>query len=360
MKKIQDFYLTSYRLIGFVFLVGLISSILWYAFSMLFFIANSSWSVPLILSPNQERVMIHQEHVLSLEHQINKNVAELKAFKQALGHKKIILIGAQKLLVRVDQSMLLQSEQYIQNSIIFDRLSEEKRINVVELKQLLSKINNREVIIDKELTVGLITKQEALAAHLTSSKIRSDLVNAKASMHDLRQRALDSSHAASTLNGSENHLLSMDKVVKKVELENQIAQLKSDIFSLVVSTEQLKKTIDSKKKVLALMMNSPYILATKVPTTVAFVPYRNLTRATVGAPVYSCWLDMVLCYQSGRISRVYKAEEYSRHPIFKSDIKGQLIGVVFNNETDSQKKLLFLNSKPLLLSGLKSHESSVH
>ena len=349
MKKIQNFYLQSYRLIGFIFLVGLISSILWYAFSMLFFIANSSWSVPLILSQNQEKVMMHLEHVIGLEHEVNKSIAELTAFKQALDHKKILLNVAQKLQLRVNQSMVLQSQQYTKNSETLDQLSKEKRASVVELKQLLSKINYRESIIEKELKLGLITQQEALAARLMSNKIRSDLVDAKAIIYDLSRRSLAFSNAASTLNGSATNLLAMSKVVKKVELENQIAQIKSDIFSLTVSTERLRANIKEKNKVLALMTNSPYILATKVPTTVAFVPYRNLAHAKVGAPVYSCWLDMVLCYQSGYVSRVYKAEEYFKHPIFKSDIKGQLIGIVFNHEIDGQKKLLFLNSKPLLL-----------
>ncbi len=349
IKNIQNFYLYSYRLIGFVFLTGLISSILWYGFCMLFFIANSSWSVPIILSPNQEKVMMHLEHVLALDHELTKNVAEFSAFEQALGHKKILLEIAQKLQIRIEKSMLLQSEQYAKNSQILYTLYQEKTVSVAELNQLLSKIKNRETVTEKELKIGLITKQEALASHLVSSKIRSDLVDAKASMHNLNRRALDFSNAASTLSGSANNLVAMDKVIRKAELENQIAQYKSDIFSLTVNTERLKKNIKERNQVIALMKNSPYILATKVPTTVAFVPYRNLKHAKVGSPVYSCWLDMVLCYQSGHVSRVYKAEEYSKHPMFKSDIKGQLIGVVFNNEIDGQKKLLFLKSKPLLL-----------
>ena len=349
MKKVQGFYLYSYRLVGFVFLIGLISSILWYGFCMLFFIANSSWSVPMILSPNQEKVMMHLEHVLALEHELSKNVAELTAFEQALAHKKILLNNAQQLHVRIEKGMLLQSQQYARSSRILHTLSQEKTAAVSELNLLQSKIKNRQAVINKELKIGLITKQEALAAHLISSKMHSDLVDAKASMQDLNRRALNFSNAASTLTGASTSLLAMDKVIRKVELENQMAQFESDIFSLTVSTERLKKNIKERGRVIALMTNSPYILATKTPTTVAFVPYRNLKHAKVGAPVYSCWLDIALCYRSGHVSRVYKAEEYSKHPMFKSDIKGQLVGIVFNREMDGQKKLLFLNSKPLLL-----------
>ena len=97
------------------------------------------------------------------------------------------------------------------------------------------------------------------------------------------------------------------------------------------------------------MKKSPYIRAIKESTTVAFVPYHNLKNLKKGSPVYSCYLDMIFCYRSGQISNVYNAEEYFPHPIFKSELKGQLIGIAFNNTSDSQKKLLFINSKPLVI-----------
>ena len=141
----------------------------------------------------------------------------------------------------------------------------------------------------------------------------------------------------------------MNRIIKKVELEGQIADLKSDIFSLQISTQHLKKNIDKKNRVLLFMKNSPYIRATKKETSVAFVPYANLHKVAIGAPVFSCYLDMLLCYKSGHVLEIYHAEEYSKHPIFKSDVKGQLIAINFDSIADSQKKLLFINSKPLLI-----------
>jgi ferritin-like metal-binding protein YciE len=349
MKKIQSFYLYSYRFIGFIFLVGLITSIIWYGFSIVFFIGNSSWSVPLILSPHQEKVMSHLEHVLSLEHEVSRNTAELTAAKQALKHKQSLLKLDNELKLRMIQSMASQSEQYEESSQIFNKLSHEKKTTIEELKQLAEEVAHKESVVDKELEAGLITEQEALAAHLTGSKIRSGLLDAEASVEELSQRAVDLANAANTLNGSASNLMAMDKVIKKTELENQIAQIKSDIFSLKVSIADLEKNVSKKKEVLKVLTNSPYILATRASTTVAFVPYRNLAQVKVGAPVYSCLLDMLFCHQSGRVSRVYKAEEYSKHPIFKSDMKGQFIGIEFKQRADGQKKLLFLNSKPLFV-----------
>lgn len=349
MKKIQNYYLYSYRLVGFVFLTGLIISILWYGFSMLFFIANKSWSVPMILSPNQEKVMAHLEHILVFEHEIAKNKAELRTAKQILRHKSELLANNQQLLVRVKQSMQYQSDQYLKASLVFKKLSDERVAHVHQLRQLNAKIVNEEQTIEQELKLGLITKQEALLAHINWNKLAENLVDSKTRMYELKSRVRDYADAAKTLNGMGNHLTSMTKVIKQVELEGQIAGLKSDIFSLQISTKQLQKNIDKKNHVLSLMKKSPYILATQKKTTVAFVPYAHLSKVIAGAPVYSCYLDMLLCYKSGNISEVYSAEEYAKHPIFKSDVKGQLIGIHFNSEADGQKKLLFINSKPLLI-----------
>lgn len=349
MKKIQNFYLYSYRMLGFVFLIGLISSILWYGFSMLFFMGSSSWAVPIILSSNQENVINHLEHVLVIEQNAKKDIAELKVLEKNLTSKKKLLKLTNELHRRVMKTMISQSNQYQKNSHILKELSKEKTITVSQLKMLASKIKNDEATIDQELKFGLITQEEALAAHLVSNKIRSDLVDAKATLHELEHRSQDFSNAANTLNGASNDMEAIYKVVKKVELETQLAELKSDIFSLNINIDHLKKSIQKKSQALSVIKNSPYIHAIKEPTTVAFVPYHNLKRVHVGSAVYSCYLDMIFCYQSGLVSHVYEAEEYFSHPIFKSEVKGRLIGITFNHQTDSQKKLLFLNSKPLIV-----------
>lgn len=349
MKKIQNYYLYSYRLVGFVFLTGLIISILWYGFTMLFFIGNSSWSVPMILSPNQEKVMAHLEHVLVFEHEVTKNRAELRSAEQVLRNKKSLLVDNQQLLERINQSMHYQSLQNSKESHAFKKLSEERTSTVNQLSLLNAGLLNEEELIEQELKLGLITKQEALLAHITRNKLASNLIDAKTRMYDLKKRAKDYAEAAKTLNGSGNHLASMNKVIKKVELEGHIAELKSDIFSLHISTKQLKNNIEKKLRVLRFMKNSPYILATKKETTVAFIPYANVHKVTIGSPVFSCHLDMLFCYKSGHISGIYTAEEYSKHPIFKSDVKGQFIAIHFNSAADAQKKLLFIHSKPLLI-----------
>ena len=57
---------------------------------------------------------------------------------------------------------------------------------------------------------------------------------------------------------------------------------------------------------------------------------------------------MIFCAQSGQITRVYEAEEYARHPMFKTDLKGRFVGVSFDEEKDAQKDIAFIDHRPLL------------
>jgi hypothetical protein len=348
MKQIQQFYLYGYRLTGFIFLIGLITSILWYGFSILFFTVNAGWSVPLILSPNQENVMTHLHRAMSLEVDLRKNKAELSTAKEALGKRQALLKHNQDLLIRFQQSMTSQMGQQRETSQFFNNLAAEKDKDIVALTQFSADVQRKESDINQELKIGLITQEEALNQHLALNKLHTELFEAKARAYELHQRANEFNDAANTLNGAANNLDAMQLVVKKVELDNQIEQITSDIFALTIEIQRLEKNIKKKQIGLSMMKDSPYILATHHSTQVAFVPYHNLNHVKVGGPIYSCYLDMILCYRSGHITHIYNAEAYSKHPVFKSEIKGRLIGIAFNDETDAQKRLLFLNSKPLL------------
>jgi hypothetical protein len=95
--------------------------------------------------------------------------------------------------------------------------------------------------------------------------------------------------------------------------------------------------------------SSPYFLALRAPVTVLFIPYDNLKNAKVGAPVYDCLLQVIICTKVGSIAKVYDAEEYARHPLFKTDIKGRFAEATFTNIEAAKSNVLFINGKPLLI-----------
>lgn len=142
----------------------------------------------------------------------------------------------------------------------------EKKQNLKELNKLASQIRDKEAAIDQELKLGLITKQEALNEQLTLNNLRSHLIDEKTEAHELKQRSIDFANAADTLDGAATNLLAIQNVVKKNELDIQIAALKIDSYALKVTIKHLEKGIKKRQQALAKMQRSPYILATKKPS----------------------------------------------------------------------------------------------
>ena len=347
VKKLQNFYLQAYRLVGFICLMGLITSILWYGFSIIFFSISSRWALPLILSPNQEKVIVHSEHMLNLEHQLAQEQAELKTATKAYRSNVLVLKKFNALQARFKESMRTQSLRDANKSKTLQQLNMEKQSSVSELKRLALESEKKNRMIEDELKLGLITRQEALTEQILLSNLRNYLIDSRASAYALKQQSISLAQASKTLTGVSNDLYALQDVLKKNELDVKRSELKITIYSLQVTMAHLKKDIKKRQKALIKMRKSPYILATKRPTTVAFIPYRHLKHAQVGSHVYSCYFDMLFCYRSGYVAEAYSAEEYGKHPLFKSETKGALIRVVYNNEHDAHKKLVFLKSKPL-------------
>ena len=77
--------------------------------------------------------------------------------------------------------------------------------------------------------------------------------------------------------------------------------------------------------------------------------YDNLASAKPGGPVFDCYLQVIVCRQVGTMTQVYDAEQYARHPFFKTDIKGKFVEIRFTSTESSESSILFLGHKPLLL-----------
>jgi hypothetical protein len=83
-------------------------------------------------------------------------------------------------------------------------------------------------------------------------------------------------------------------------------------------------------------------------TNVALVPYDNQAVANQGAPVYDCYLSIVLCRQVGVLKATFVGEQHTTHPIFKTDLRGFLVQLELTDPDSAKSKTLFVGSKPLL------------
>lgn len=349
MKNLQQFYLSLYRSIGLFVLIALVCIILWYGFSVVFFGFSKTWSIPVVLSPTQERVIGQLARISSFQQELEKNKVDLQTTVKSIENKKAILNDATSLQQRIKLSMNNQSERYNNASQSLNKILGEKKRNIQKLSKLASEIKLKERLIDKELKAGIITKYESNNQQLVLNNIQQGLTDSKANALLLQQQVGDLVSSAQTYKGANSNFDAITGVSKQVELEAQIAEIKNELLKLQATQNNLEAAINDNNSVLELIKNSPYYLATKGPTTVTFVPYANLQNVKVGDKVFSCYASVVLCKKVGEVASIYNAEEYAIHPIFRTNIKGQFVGVLYDNGlSDSKSDVLFIGSKPLL------------
>ena len=79
-----------------------------------------------------------------------------------------------------------------------------------------------------------------------------------------------------------------------------------------------------------------------------FVPYDNQADAKVGAPIYDCYLNVILCRKVGIVKQIFLGEQIVTHPIFKTQVRGLTIQMDLSHPESAKSKTVFLGHKPLL------------
>jgi hypothetical protein len=143
---------------------------------------------------------------------------------------------------------------------------------------------------------------------------------------------------------------SLDAIEKQAELRSDIAQL--DV-TLSVAEKQLtedNRQVQRLHDAIAVAKLSPYYLNGNGDKQLyfAFVPYDNLAVATVGAPIYDCYLNMVICRKVGTVKQIFSGEQIITHPIFKTQVRGLTILMDLTHPQSAKSQTVFLGGKPLL------------
>jgi hypothetical protein len=139
-------------------------------------------------------------------------------------------------------------------------------------------------------------------------------------------------------------------IEKQAQLRSDIAQL--DV-TLSVAEKQLQednRQVDRLHDAIQIAKESPYYLNANGDKRLyfAFVPYDDQANATVGAPIYDCYLNMVLCRKVGTVKQIFRGEQMINHPIFKTQVRGLTILMNLSHPESAKSETVFLGRKPLL------------
>lgn len=350
-KSLHSFYLLSYRFISLLVLSFMIVGVICYAAMVAFFAGNASWGAPVLLSPSQTRVLSFQSHIAELK----RHGIEQKSQHEILG-SQIDLAAVQRerlstLLTRFDAAESFHAKGQRTSSSKLNSLVISKNRDIQLLDEGIVQARQRIDEIEEHLNAGLITAEQAMSEKTGFLRALTESTNAKIALLDLSERSRDASTEAQTLTGNQSNSLDAINVLKQSEeirvnletLDLRIAELQNDL----AATEFAKKETD---RLLQISRTSPLYDALSHESTVVFVPYSNLDeKITAGTEVFDCVLKIVFCQAVGQVDHIYDSEEYARHPIFRSDLKGLYLRVKFSVAEAAKSDIVFVSGKPLFI-----------
>jgi hypothetical protein len=329
-----------YRSFALVTLYGVLALVFGYAFFMVFYAVNSSWLAPIIVSQSNDSILAMTSQLVSSKQLLDSLTLDRNRLQESIG------------IMQVQRTELVDLDKQLAPAIAQEKAS--NKVNGVDLNVLLERkkadnertqgvLNDVDTLIqqlDRDLAAGLITKGDAATQRVALTQFKNtdtdNNVGAVLLRDNVRQKTAASTEFLSLLG-------------QRATLQAQISQLDINIS---IGEQQLKTDqdqIEGVTRAVETLKRSPFYLVTQSPTEVkfAFVPYNNEAYAKVGAPVYDCYLNMILCRQVATVKTLFTDEQKAIHPIFKTDLRGFFVQLDMTEPQSAKSKTLFLGHKPL-------------
>jgi len=331
---------TLYRIFAILTLYAVLTGVLSYGFVMGFYALNTSWAAPVILSPADDKSLDFTQKLVTSKQtledvsldkkRLESNISEMtlhRASLLALEPELQVAIAREKSHARATGPQLSQ-------------LDRQKQADNLKTQGVMAQVKEVEASIDKDLAAGLITKSDAATQRVALNQAQSSFTDSRINELLLTDNVLEK-----TTTGTK----SLDILDKQAELRSEIAQLDIALSLAEKQIREESQQIDRLKKALATAKQTPYYLSVSGGNKIyfAFVPYDNQGGVSVGAPVYDCYLNMVMCRKVGVVKQVFTGEEHAIHPIFRSDMRGFMIQMELDHPESAKSKTVFLNRKPL-------------
>jgi hypothetical protein len=349
MIDVNKIVSTAYRWIAIKFLVGIFAIAFCYAFLVSFFVLSDSWVAPILLSPSQERVLAFQPQIAALQAALNKQKIELVTAKATVTALSTQTEQIDLLMRRIDGAMSTEASQLAATSKAINQMLVDKRADIKDTEQSIADAQRLLKQVDAELASKLITSDQAAQRRVALQSALNAATDAKAQAITLTEQSRQMQAGSNTLRGGASSLVAITSVKQAIDLRALQAQSQIQLVTATATIEALEQSITENERVMEVAKTSPYFRALREPVPVAFVPYENANSVKVGMPVYDCYLKVIACRKVGEVVRLYDAEEYARHPLFKTDLKGRLTEIKFENPDSAQSQVLFVGGKPLFL-----------
>lgn len=348
-KLFQKGIISTYRIVMTSVLLIIVTGVLSYLFLIVFYALNRNWAAPIVLSPTQEKVLSFQPQVATLEANLLKNRVDLNTARQKYTAITEQITRMQALTESFDMAENAESAALQKAHVQFEHVLRQKRADITRTASAVEGVRPMLASLDAELAAGLITKDDAARRRMDIQSAENALTDSRAGLVALSEQARIASATSRTLVRSDAaSLTALQSLTSGAQLKMAVAQALVEASTAKESIEQIQRTVEEGERVLKIAKQSPYYRALSQKVPVVFVQYDNLGNTQTGSPVFDCYLQVLLCRRVGTVTQVYDAEEYARHPLFKTDIKGKFASVEFTDADASESPIVFMGRKPLL------------
>jgi hypothetical protein len=331
---------TIYRIFAIVTLYVVLFGVLAYGFVMGFYVLNTSWAAPVILSPTDDKSLDFTEKLVTSRQtfeDLNVDKKRLEGNVDEMNRHRAALLALQPEL----QTAITRERKHNQAAgPQLLELDKQKQADNLKTRAVMAQVKEVEAAIDKDLAAGLITKGDAATQRAALNQAQNAYTDSKISEVLLTDNVLEKTTTDTK---------SLDVLDKQAELISEIAQLDIAIGVAQKQIHEESQQIDRLKQALTTAKQTPYYLIVSGDSTAyfAFVPYDNQSHVSTSTAVYDCYLNMLACKKVGTVKQIFSGEQHAIHPIFRTDIRGFLIQMQLDHPESAKSKTVFLNRKPL-------------
>jgi len=346
-QRAAKLIVSAYRLLGFSILTIIVVVLVGYITQTTFFYVSSSWTVPMSVTPSDERVVSLQAQLAEQQNARDKIADELTQAERTIAAQQMF----QAEFGRAIKSDLEGRKLALGRIRDLAAAAASTRASIRNANNAYAGASRTRMA--EEFAAGLIDRSAMLSGKFQLAQISTSNLTLAERQAEFETRAQDLEAQARSLdailaNASTTGDTALSYDVLKIKQEYEASRL--DLARSVEQRETLKAGIARQDKIVAALQQSAYLRAIHDHATIVSVPYGNLSRVAKGAPLYGCRLGMILCHHVGEVLEVLPGEVQFKHPHRDKGLRGQMVEVKLDAEDPeaAAEDVLFVGGRPVL------------
>ena len=351
----------AYRLTGFVALTTILFGLVSYFTVHAYYFTSRSWVTPVIVSPSDKQVV-----------ELRSQLAQQGSLRDGLMAQRYELdarLEDQNRVITAEETYEAEYARSLTADIEFRKktLAKLSKISAAHARAsaYIARANADYARMARKdansmYDAQLITRDDAVrsaqqGADLAATNLGLDVRSVELDNEvDTLSRDVDALVVADTAlraaTGKSDGAMNRDVLAMKRDYDRsklELARARSSKTAIEKSRAALDGSIARYDGLLKSINESPLLHALDRHVAVAFVPYDNLGAAKVGATVYGCHANFVLCSKVGRVMDVLPGEVTGKHPTQSVEVRGVLVEMDLTDFHDAESTVLHLGHKPL-------------